>query len=591
MEFAIYDLQKNEIKFLEGKIMRKSYKLIAFLTAFSMIAIMFTGCSKKETATNASTDLAVEVTPAAELDPNDKVPSIEFWIQTQTKDPIRYEAGLMIAEKWRALGFDVDAQTREWATMSAEGMKAHEHQAFMVKWGGKPERVDPYHWLYSMHHSAEDVEGGYNITGYVNPEYDALADEFATNLDMSARQTAAKEMQALLARDVPQPPMFKLELKNAYDQSKFTNITPGIGLGVYSFWNFMNITPVTDDKTLNLGQVNDINLLNPLATKTGQDIYMLKNIYDPLVRLDVNGEVVNWLATDIHKIDDTTIEITIRDGVKFHDGEDLTVEDVKFTFDFAKEVKSPTYNAHVRAIESVEITGDNKVTFKLTQPYAPFLSNTLSQCLILPEHIWSKAYAEKGAEGVLTWENLPAIGSGPFIFDYWRPNEEFALKANKDHFQVPKIDAIVRTPYTQSMGLVQGLVAGEIELTSYNMMPMDLEEVKKNPNIKIVDLPDMGSYVIHYNMRKAPFDDVHARRALTMAIPRQMILDVVFDGGALKSFSLVSNDNTFWTNPDIEILDFDMDKARAELKDAGYRWDESGAIYYPENFVVKPYLD
>jgi len=572
-----------------GRKMKKNSKFVALLMVLTLIMGSLAGCSNNTKNEEPSIVGAVEETEA--LDQAQKVPTIDFWIQSQTKDPIRYEAGLMIAENWKKLGFDVNVETREWATMSAEGMKAHEHDVFMVKWGGKPERVDPYHWLYSMHDSSEAAEGGYNVAGYENPVYDDLAEAFSTNLDMEARQAAALEMQKLLAQDVPQPPMFKLKLKNAYNKAKFENLTPGIGLGVYSFWNFMNITPITEDKILNLGQGNDINLLNPLATKTGQDIYMLKNIYDPIVRLDVSGEVVNWLATEVNEIDETTIEVTIRDDVKFHDGQPLTVEDVKFTFDFAKEVKSPTYSAHVRNIDTVEITGDNTVTFKLSKPYAPFMSNTLSQCLILPKHIWNKIYEEKGAEGALTWENSAPIGSGPFIFDYWRPNEEFALKANKAHFQVPKIEGILRTPYSQTFGIIQGLIAGEVDMTSYNMMPLDLEEVKKNEDIGIVELPDMGSYVIHYNLRKAPFEDVTARRALTMAIPRQTILDVVFDGGALKTFTLVSEDNDFWTNPAVEKLDFNLEQAVAELKDAGYKWDSEGKLYYPENFEAKPFME
>jgi peptide/nickel transport system substrate-binding protein len=561
--------------------MKKISRIIALLIVLVMILGMTVGCGPKEEA--AAPDENVEVTE--NLDPADKVPAINFWIQSQTKDPLRYESALMMAEEWKKLGFEIELETREWATMSAEGMKAHEHDMFIVKWGGKPERVDPYHWLYSMHHSVNAEEGGYNVAGYISDTYDALADEFAANLDLEARQAAAYEMQSILAKDVPQPPMFKLQLKNAYNKAKFANITPGVGLGVYSFWNFMNINPLTDDKILTLGQTTDIQLLNPLATKTGQDIYMLKNIYDPLVRLDVDGNVVQWLAEDINEIDGTHIEITIRDDFKFHDGQPLTVEDVKFTFDFAKEVNSPTYASHVRAIESVEITGENTVMFTLTDTYAPFLSNTLSQCLILPEHIWSQVYEEKGAEGALTWENSEPIGSGPFVFEYWRPNEEFSLTTNKDYFMQPKIDGILRIPYSQQLGLVQALITEEIDLTSNNMKPIDLEEVAKNENVEVIELVDEGSYILHLNLRKAPFDDVTIRRALVLGIPRQKIISVVFDGGALKTFSMVSESNNFWFNPEIEKLDYDLEAARQELKDAGYRWDAEGNLYYPEDFT------
>ena len=113
-----------------------------------------------------------------------------------------------------------------------------------------------------------------------------------------------------------------------------------------------------------------------------------------LVPLDENGRPVNWPASNIEYLDERTVAVEPRDDFAFHDGEPLTVEDVKFTFDFAKEVSSPTYSAHIRGIASVEITGPNSLVFNLSDSYAPFVSNTLSQCLILPEHIWGALYAE-----------------------------------------------------------------------------------------------------------------------------------------------------------------------------------------------------
>lgn len=113
-----------------------------------------------------------------------------------------------------------------------------------------------------------------------------------------------------------------------------------------------------------------------------------------LVRLDENGRPVNWPVSKIEYLDERTVAVELQDDFAFHDGEPLTVEDVKFTFDFAKEVNSPTYSAHIRSIASVEITGPNSLVFNLSDSYAPFVSSTLSQCLILPEHIWGALYAE-----------------------------------------------------------------------------------------------------------------------------------------------------------------------------------------------------
>lgn len=90
-----------------------------------------------------------------------------------------------------------------------------------------------------------------------------------------------------------------------------------------------------------------------------------------LVRLDENGRPVNWPASKIEYLNERTVAVELRDDFAFHDGEPLTVEDVKFTFNFAKEVNSPTYSAHIRSIASVEITGPNSLVFNLSDSYAP----------------------------------------------------------------------------------------------------------------------------------------------------------------------------------------------------------------------------
>ncbi len=554
---------------------------LVFLMVFNLSA-----CSKTE-QTNEITESEKHV----DIKTEDKVPTLEFWITSQTYDSIRYEAGLMIADAWKKLGFDVDVKTMEWTTMSAEGMKAHNHGAFMVQWGGKAERIDPFHWLYTMHYSEESAEGGYNIAGYKNPKYDKLADEFIATMDTTVRKEKADELQKILAFDVPQPPIVHRMLTQVYNKNKFSNITPSMGEGLYSFWNWINIKPMTDDTIIKFGAVNDIKLLNPLTTTTGQDIYILNLIYDTLIKVDTKGQIVPWLAESYSVIDDTTIEITLRDDVKFHDGTPLTAEDVKFTFDFAKEVKSPYYLSKIKALESVEITGDNQLTFKLSTPFAPFMTNGLALVGILPKHIWENEYQKLGAEGILSWENIPAIGSGPFKFNYWRPNEEMMLDAYKEHFSNPKVDGILRIPYAQSYGLVQSLIAGEIDITGQNMLPLDLEEIENVDFLQTVEIADQGSYILHYNMRKEPYNDVHVRRALTFAIPKQTIVDVIFGGRALKSYSVVAEINEAWHNPNIEKIDYNMEQAKKELEDAGFRWDENGSIYYPEDYIPQEYLD
>lgn len=528
---------------------------------------------------------------AAQLPENEKVPKINFWVTSQSYDPVRYEIGLMAADLWKKLGFEVETTTMEWATMSAKGMKSHEHEAFMIQWGGKAERIDPMEWLYAMHHSSEAQEGGYNIAGYLNPAYDKIVNEFITEMDLEKRKALAFKAQEILAKDVPQPPVVHRIVTHAYNSRDFANPTMTMGEGMNSFWNWLTLTPKGERTTVKFGYVNDIKLLNPLMSKDGADIYMLRMIYDPLLRLNADGVPVPWAAESYKKIDDKTIEVKLRKNMLFHDGKPVTVEDVKFTYDLAKEVKSPYYLSKISQLKEVNIVDKETLSFVLSEPYAPFITNGLAVVGIIPRHIWEPRFKKGGAEDVLNWDNIPPIGSGPFKFEYWRPNEELKLSAFTKHFSPPKIKEFIRIPYAKAYGVVQGLKAGEVDAAGWTLLPLEVSELKTVPHLSIEQIDDQGYYMLHYNMRKAPFDDVNIRRALTYAIPKKSIVDLVFEGQALPAYSTVAAVNKYWHNPNIEKIGDDVEKARAILKEAGYRWDSNGRIYYPANYQVKKFSE
>lgn len=538
----------------------------------------------------ASTGCAQE-TLVEELPEERKVPGFEVWITSMTYDPVRYEIGLMLVDKWKALGFDVDQVIMEWATMSSRGMTEHEHDAFMIQFGGKAERIDPMEWLYAFHHSSEAQTGGYNIAGYLNPKYDLVVEEFVSTMDFDKRLELAWEAQEILARDVPQPPVVHRIVNHAYNSRDFSDATLAMGEGLNSFWNWMSMKPLTDRKIVRFGYINDISLLNPLMTRTGADIYMLKMLYDSLVRIDENGSPIPWAAESYESVDDVTIDVKLREGMTFHDGKPVTVEDVKYTFDLAKEVESPYYLSKIDKVSEVVILDDHNIRFKLSEPFAPFISNGLSLVGILPKHIWEPKYKEAGADGVLNWDNLPPIGSGPFKFDYWRPNEELKLSAFDEHFQPPQVDGLIRIPYASATGVVQGLKAGEVDGAGWSLLPLEVQELEDVEHLTIGKFDDQGYYMLHYNMRNAPFDDVNVRRALTYAIPKDLIVELVFEGHAIPAYSTVAAVNKAWHNPNIEKAGNDANKARQILQEAGFEWDSAGNIYYPENYQVKQFYE
>ncbi|HOA76941.1 MAG TPA: ABC transporter substrate-binding protein, partial [Thermosynergistes sp.] len=217
----------------------------------------------------------------------------------------------------------------------------------------------------------------------------------------------------------------------------------------------------------------------------------------------------------------------------------------------------------------------------------PFIANSLGQLYIFPEHIWSKVLEERGPKGTLEWDNAQAIGSGPFKLGYWRRDEEMKLVRNDDYFQPAKVDAIIKIPYANVQGLVAGLTTGEIDVLGWWLEPIQADKLKDVEGISVIEVPDHGYYHINVNMRRTPFDDKAVRFALSYAIPRQKIIDILLEGHGTKEGSIIASANSFWYNPAIKPLPYDLDKARQILKEAGYEWDAKGKIYYPEGKVER----
>src|SRR5699024_9908329 len=129
--------------------------------------------------------------------------------------------------------------------------------------------------------------------------------------------------------------------------------------------------------------------------------------------------------------------------MKFHDGEPVTAEDVKFSYDLVREVESPYFIGLIEPVESVEVIDDLTVRFNLKEAFAPFTTNTLAQMFIFTQHYWEPILEADGATGVLEHPNTDIVGSGPFMIDYWERDQEMKLNTNEDYFQPAKVDGIL----------------------------------------------------------------------------------------------------------------------------------------------------
>lgn len=505
----------------------------------------------------------------------------EFTILTTTEgyDPIRYEAAFMIADAWEDLGFSVNVRPLEFSTLLQLFYEEQDFDITILGWSGRVDRLDPHHFL-STHHSEQTDLGGNNPGGYMNDSYDYLFEAQQGEFDVQKRRELVHKAQMLATYDQALNVLFYRDEVVAHNTTTFDNYVAMAGEALYNEWTPYHVRPLTDSKTLTIGTPQEPDSINPLFSTSVWGWKFMRMYYDKLVRLSPDIEPIPWAAESIDAIDETTVDVMIRSGMTFHDGVPVTAEDVKFSYDYYIEHDFGYFRPFFRVIDRVELIGDNGVRFYLKDPFASFITVTLSQIPILPKHIWSKIHEPRE----LAPHEIPTIGSGPFVFDYYDRGEYKRLLKFQDHFLAHEmeIEAMDYIIYADAEGVYTGLLRGEIDMTAWRMEPAQITLAQREPHLNVVSVPDFGYYHLTYNLRRKPFDDANLRRALAHAIDKNTIINVLLDGLGEPGTSVVAPINAFWHNPDVPRFSYNMERARNLLNEAGYWWDDLGRIHYPQ---------
>ena len=499
-------------------------------------------------------------------------------------------------EFWRAqvpnfeeLGLELELEACEFSVCIEKMILEHDYgNLASIDFVGREERIDPHFFLFEMLHSDRAVLGGNNMAWYSNPEYDALVDQQASELDQSRRQELVWEIQEMIARDRPSYVLVFPDIIQPYNSDKWAGVVPRLGSGIArtnSIWTYIGIEPLTDQTELRVGWLEEPPTLNPLAERGDvEHIAMLRFIYDTFVKLSPDLGVTPWAAESWNWVDDTTLDIVLRERMEFHDGEPVTVEDVKFTFDYVKEWDFPVWQQVTRQIENVEILDDRTVRFTLPAPFPAFLENILTYAIILPQHIWENVPEGVGVDVPDNWEpEEMGIGSGPFKYGFWNRGQEVFLEANPDHWAAPNIDGVHFISVPSLEGLLGQMETQELDIVDFVISPTNAEQLESLGYVQTVGTPNHGFYVTAPDVTTAPFNDVAFRRAVDQILDRQLMLNDVFGGAGSVAIgdSPITPLNEFWHNPNLENLEFNIADARQALADAGYGWDEEGRLHYP----------
>ncbi|RXI96755.1 ABC transporter substrate-binding protein [Anaerobacillus alkaliphilus] len=546
--------------------------------AFALVFFM-TACSSDKTDTKEDS--------YSETEHGEIVPSITILSSTPEANQTQYEAANMAAAEWRKLGIDVTVRPIEFNTMVDRVFNGEDHDfdVYTIGWSGRAERLDPDMFTYSILHSSNAGPGGNNSSGFVHAAFDELASAQRQEMDIDKRREMIFQTQEIIADEVPFVTTYVPMFVQAYNNERFTDVPLMVGEGIFSEWLPYYVKPLADDKVLRVGSTYDLNTLNPLDASTAYEWRILRLIYDKLVRVSLEGAPTPAAASGWDVIDDTTVDVFVREGMTFHDGNPVTAEDVKFSFDFQIEHNPGYFLAFIDPIESVEVVNDTTVRFNLKYPYAPFVNNTLAQIPIIPKHYWENVMEEQGISSPADFPNLDPIGSGPMTFNHWRRGEEISLSTNNDFYHNIEISGMIYRLYGQMEGIMAGLQRKDIDTLSDPMIPAHINQSRGIEHLNVTETGSIGFQFLGFNLRRVPFDNKEFRNALAHTIDFHTIVDAHLEGyGGLGGAGLNINDaNQFWHNPNVTRPAFEPSKAREILEAAGYTWDSQGRLRLPAN--------
>lgn len=315
---------------------------------------------------------------------------------------------------------------------------------------------------------------------------------------------------------------------------------------------------------------NDLDAANGLVTAEKYTLSLLRfALFMPLVRYDENLDYEPYLARSVEMQGDTAAVFHLRDDVRWHDGVPTTAEDVAFTFRRAKDPATAFPSAsYYEQWTSAEVVDSFTVRFRF-EPHPEPLAG-LPFTPIMPKHLLEDVPPAELRQAEF---NRAPVGNGPFRFVRYRANDRWVFEANPDFPEElggrPFVDRLVWRVIPENSAQVTEVLTGSVDLV-LSPPVTEIDALDADPSVRAVVKPGRQYAFIGWNGKRAPFDDPRVRRALSMAIDRHEILDVLRAGYGTLAVGPVGPYH--WAYDDsLEPLPFDADAARSLLGEAGLR--------------------
>lgn len=327
----------------------------------------------------------------------------------------------------------------------------------------------------------------------------------------------------------------------------------------------------------------DVGPLNIYSSDSAYD-YLVELVYDKLLAPSPYVDTpLPGLAESATQLDPSTWQVTLRAGVSWHDGKPFTAEDVKFTYESFRDGSPNRYTHHVNEvpkIDQITIVDPRTVRFACNYPCPSLGTITFADLPILPKHVWENVKEPQA------YKELP-IGTGPYRLVEHRSDQLYRFQANAQyHLGRPLVDELVVPIIKDPNATFTALKTGEIDVAARDVPPELRGELDRLSTLELAQTSPLSLVELRLNYERPPFDQPEFRRAFSLMVDRQAIVETVLLGHGRPGTQGYTHPDSPWTKPD-QSTPFDRDASKKLLDELQFAdRDGDGVREAPDGQVL-----
>lgn len=514
-----------------------------------------------------------------EEDAGEPLPEFVYFNNPENYNPGRHDTINLVADRWNEMGLDVSVEVLEWATLLSSVVDEYDFD--LATWSQYP-GVDPAENVGERFTSAHaDQPGTGNYHGYQDERMDELIGEQQRAEDEEDRIEAYHEIQEMVSEDVPMHPILYETEMVPHRNDQIDGWVDHIE-GYNRLPNYTNVEVLdgNEDGFLRGFWTEALENLNPWNHEgLSKHLHLMDALFEKPIHFtpELEHDEELSLVTEIERPDLETIVWEITDEATWSDGEELTAEDVAFTYQTIVDEGPPQYSLQASLIEGAETIDDTTVEIALSEEIGLAADAMIGHAVyVVPEHEWG------GVSAPHNELDEEPVSSGIMEVDYWDPGQEVNLVARNDHRLDFEIEGISWQILTETSTIWELTDRGEINYHPFAQPSLELSEAEEEDDFSVQRVEGSGWTHLNLNMRNEGLDDQAVRQAMAHAIPKETISEQLYYGYFPPGHSYVTPSFGELHNPDIEDrYEQTIEAGHETLRDAGYVITSDG-VHYPD---------